>query len=117
MLDAAAAAAVAVVTGDRPPIERRRRLSQAALAVTNQKVRRAYSPIVIAGAVRLADFVLLRLVGNLLYLGYVSRLAGFHWEYVAAIFGMAAAAVICFQASDIYEVQIFRGQLRQMTRM
>ena len=48
MLDAAAAAA------DRPRTERRRRLSQAALAVTNQKVRRAYSPIVIAGAVRVA---------------------------------------------------------------
>ena len=44
-------------TADRPPVERRRRLSPAALAVTNQKVHRAYSPIVIAGGVRLADFV------------------------------------------------------------
>ncbi len=26
-------------------------------------------------------------------------------------------AVICFQAADIYQVQVFRGQLRQMTRM
>ena len=71
MLDAAAAAAAAA-TADRPPIERRRRLSQAALAVTNQKVRRAYSPIVIAGAVRLADFVLLSFIGVALYLGYVA---------------------------------------------
>src|SRR5580698_4806315 len=117
MLDAAASAAVAAVTGDRPPIERRRRLSLAALAVTNQKVRRAYSPIVIAGAVRVTDFVVLSLIGIALYLGYVARLNGFHWEYVTAIFGMTATAVICFQASDIYEVQVFRGQLRQMTRM
>src|ERR1700694_1040923 len=116
MLDAAAAAA-ASTSANRPPIERRRRLSQAALAVTNQKVRRAYSPIVIAGAVRVADFVLLSLVGIALYLGYVARLSGFHWEFVAAIFDMTATAVICFQAADIYEVQIFRGQLRQMTRM
>ena len=116
MLDAAATAA-ATATADRLPIERRRRLSQAALAVTNQKVRRAYSPIVIAGAVRVADFVLLSLVGNALYLGYVVPLSGFHWEYVAAIFGMTATAVVCFQAADIYEVQVFRGQLRQMTRM
>ena len=42
---------------------------------------------------------------------------GFGWEYPAAIVAMAAAAVICFQAADLYEVQIFRGQLRQMTRM
>ena len=116
MLDAAATAAVNA-TADRPPVERRRRLSAAALAVTNQKVSRAYSPIVITGAVRLVDFVMLSLIGIALYLGYVVRLSGFHWEYVAAIFGMTATAVICFQAADIYEVQLFRGQLRQMTRM
>ena len=86
MLDAAAATS-ATVTADRPPIERRRRLSQAALAVTNQKVRRAYSPIVIAGVVRVADFVLLSFIGIALYLGYMVPLTGFHWEYVAAIFG------------------------------
>ena len=113
MLDAAASAA----TANHPPIERRRRLSQAALAVANQKVQRAYSPIVIAGAVRVADFFLLSLIGVTLYLGYVTRLDGFHWEYVAAIFGMTATAVICFQAADIYEVEVFRSQLRQMTRI
>jgi Undecaprenyl-phosphate glucose phosphotransferase len=112
MIEAAASA-----SADRPPIERRRRLSQAALAVANQKVRRAYSPIVIAGAVRIADFVLLSVIGVSLYLGYVARMNGFRWEYVAAILGMTAAAVICFQAADIYQVQVFRGQLRQMTRM
>jgi Undecaprenyl-phosphate glucose phosphotransferase len=116
MLDAAAAASVAA-SAERPPIERRRRLSQAALAVTSQKVGRAYSPVVIAGAVRIADFVLLSLIGVAFYLGYMVPLNGFHWEYIAAILGMTATAVICFQASDIYDVQIFRGQLRQMTRM
>jgi Undecaprenyl-phosphate glucose phosphotransferase len=117
MLDAAASAAATAPTVDQPPLERRRRLSQGALAVVNQKVRRAYSPIVIAGAVRVADFGLLSLIGIALYFGYVTPLTGFHWEYVAAIFGMTATAVICFQAADIYEVQVFRGQLRQMTRM
>ena len=116
MLDAAAAVALEGA-GNRPPIERRRRLSQAALDVTNQKVRPAYSPIVIAGAVRVADFVMLSLVGITLYLGYVARLSGFNWQYIAAIVAMAVATVICFQAADIYQVQIFRGQLRQMTRM
>ena len=52
-----------------------------------------------------------------LYLWYVMPLAGFRWEYVAAIIGMTFAAVVCFQAADIYQVQVFRGQLRQMTRM
>ena len=116
MMDAAAASAAAIA-GDRPVVERRRRLSPAALEVANQKVPTAYSPIVIAGAVRIADFVLLTLVGVALYVGYVARMDGFYWSYVAAIVGMAVTAVISFQASDIYQVQIFRGQLRQMTRM
>src|ERR1700726_229918 len=112
MFDAAAAAAAV-----RPPAERRQRLTHAALAVAHQKVRRGYSPIVIAGAVRIADFVLVSLVGVALYLGYVVPLSGFHWEYLAAILGMTATAVLCFQAADIYEVQVFLGQPRQTTRM
>src|SRR6201989_282123 len=116
MIDAAAAVKLET-SGARPAVERRRRLSRAALAVTNQKVRPAYSPIVIAGAVRVADFVILSLVGIALYLGYVARLSGFNWQYPAAILGMAVATVVCFQAADIYQVQVFRGQLRQMTRM
>jgi Undecaprenyl-phosphate glucose phosphotransferase len=118
MLDAATtAAATATATMDRPPVERRRRLSPAALVVTSQKVRPAYSPIVIAGIARLADFLLLSAIGITIYLGYVARIAGFHWEYIAAILAMSVTTVICFQAADIYQVQIFRGQLRQMTRM
>src|SRR6201995_6166714 len=117
MLDAAASAAANTTVPGSPPVERRRRLSQAALVVTNQKVRTAYSPIVIAGAVRVAHFVLLSFIGVAIYFGYAVRLAGFHWEYVASIFAMAMVAVICFQAADLYEVGVFRGQLRQMTRM
>jgi Undecaprenyl-phosphate glucose phosphotransferase len=114
MLDAAASAAATV---GRPPGERRRRLSQAAITVASQKVRPAYSPIVIAGAVRLVDFVLLSLVGVALYFSYVVPRSGLRWEYISAILAVNVAAVICFQAADIYQVQVFRGQLRQMTRM
>src|ERR1700742_5236117 len=117
MLDAATAAAASAPTANHPRVDRRPRLSQAALAVANQKVRPAYSPVVIAGAVRLADFVILTIVGVALYFAYVVQLKGFSWQYIASIFGMSVTAVICFQASDIYEVQVFRGQLRQMTRM
>jgi Undecaprenyl-phosphate glucose phosphotransferase len=111
MIDAATSAAAA------PFDERRRRLSPTALAVVNQKVARAYSPIVIAGFVRVADFVLLNLVGTALYFGYVAPQTGFRWEYLAAICTVAAASVICFQAADMYQVQLFRAQLSQLTRM
>ena len=116
MISAAANAAESPAAHS-PQLERRRRLTPAALAVANQKVRAAYSPVVINGAVRIADFILLSFVGVALYLIYVLRIDGFAWGYVAAILGMSFTAVVCFQASDIYEVQVFRGQLRQMTRM
>ncbi len=101
----------------QPAVERRKRLSPAALAVANQKVRSAYSPAVITGAVRSVDFVVIAAVGIALYFAYVTPIDGFNWRYIAVIFGVAAAAVIGFQAADIYDVQIFRKQLRQMTRM
>jgi Undecaprenyl-phosphate glucose phosphotransferase len=116
-INARAMTDVAADSPERSPIERRRRLSEAALAVTKQKVAPAYSPVVIAGAVRVADFILLNLAGVALYLGYVTGLSGFHWEYIAAIVGMSATAVICFQAADLYEIQLFRGRLRQIPRM
>src|ERR1700761_8432125 len=91
MLNAAANANAAAITSDgRPQVERRRRLSQAALAVANQKVRPAYSPIVIAGAVRLADFVMLSVIGIPIYFYYVVPLNDFRWEYIAEIEGMSA---------------------------
>jgi len=116
MIEAAAGAA-ATIEPNRPMVERRKRLSPAALAVANEKVQPAYSPIVIAGLVRLTDFVLIAAVGIALYLGYVARRDGLQWEYIAAILGMTITAVISFQAADLYEVQVFRGTLKQVTRM
>ncbi|OQW53348.1 MAG: undecaprenyl-phosphate glucose phosphotransferase [Proteobacteria bacterium SG_bin9] len=116
MISAAAAATAAVADGS-PRVERRRRLTPAALAVASQKVSKAYSPVVIAGGVRLADFLMLSLIGVALYLGYVARIDGFSWSHVMAIVAMAASAVVSFQAADIYSVQVFRGQINQMTRM
>src|SRR5690349_18346633 len=86
MLNAAAAAATS--PSGIPRIERRRRLTPVALAVVNEKVRRAYSPIVITGLVRLADFLLITLSGLAVYIGYVVQMDGFSWSYVAAIVGV-----------------------------
>ena len=116
MISAAAAATAAVADGT-PRVERRRRLTPAALAVASQKVSKPYSPIVIAGGVRLADFIMLSLIGVALYVGYVARIDGFSWSYILAIVAFAASAVISFQAADIYSVQVFRGHIKQMTRM
>ena len=117
MMNAAATATAAASTTGLPRQERRKRLSPAALAVVNQKVRDAYSRVVVVGAVRIADFVLLSAVGIAIYLAYVMPIDGFVWSYVWAVLGVAAAAVVSFQAAEIYDVQVFRGPLRQMTRV
>ena len=112
-----AATADATLRAGAPQFERRRRLSPAALAVTNQKVSSAYSPVVLAGAVRMVDFLMLSVIGIALYLGYVMPLNGLGWEYPGAIVAMAAASVISFQASGLYDIQVFRGHVRQTVRM
>jgi Undecaprenyl-phosphate glucose phosphotransferase len=115
MISAAAAPAATTPLGGQ--VERRRRLSAPALAVANEKVGPAYSPIVITGLVRVTDFVLIALTGVALYFGYVARNDGATWPYMAAIMAMTTAAVLSFEAADMYQVQLFRGQLQQLTRL
>lgn len=117
MLNSAAATAAVETQGQVRPFERRRRLSTAALTVVDQKVRPAYSTVVIDGAVRATDFICLGLVGIVSYLAYVMPIDGFSWDYISAVLVMSMVAVISFQAAEIYDIQVYRGQLRQITRM
>jgi Undecaprenyl-phosphate glucose phosphotransferase len=115
LLDAAAGAAAS--TSTYPHAERRRRLSPVALDVVSRKVRTAYSPVVIAGLVRLADFMMLAVLGIVLYIVYVTRTDAFDWSYIASIIALAAVAVVSFQAADLYHVQVFRGHFAQFLRL
>ena len=115
--EAAAANAAPAAENRAYPFERRRRLSPAALAVANEKVHSAYSGVVINGVVRVADFVCLSLVGMASYLAYVVPIDGFSWTAVGAVLAMALVAVIGFQAAEVYDIEIYRGRLRQFTRL
>jgi Undecaprenyl-phosphate glucose phosphotransferase len=92
-------------------------LSPAALDVVAQRFARAYSPIVLAGAVRLVEFALIIAVGLVVYLDYVARYHGFAWYYAGAVVGIALLSMIAFQAADIYQVQAFRGHEKQYMRL
>ena len=89
-------------------------LSQAALDAAGRYVPPAYSPIVLAGAVRMIEFALISLVGLSVYLFYVVPVDGFEWYYAAAIGGIA---MLAFQTADIYQVQAFRGHEKQYMRL
>jgi hypothetical protein len=108
---AMSAASAVTATADQVGVAPRRPkpLSPAALKAAAQPAAAAYSPIVLAGTVRMIEFALTALVGLVVYVAYVVPLDGFEWHYVAAILGVAVLAMLTFQAADIYQVQAFRG--------
>jgi Undecaprenyl-phosphate glucose phosphotransferase len=94
-----------------------RPLSQAARDVVAEDFKQAYSPIVLAGAVRAIEVTLVAVTGFLLYVAYVVPTNGFSRYYFAAIAGIAVMALLAFQAADIYQVQAFRGHEKQYMRL
>ncbi len=75
---------------------------------------RAYSPVVIEGVVRLIDFALISMSGLAVYFGYVMRTTGFTLGlYAGRRSPYRVAAVISFQAADVYDIQMFRARMPQ----
>jgi Undecaprenyl-phosphate glucose phosphotransferase len=116
-----AAAAVASAIKSMPRVASKpsapHTLSSAALTIAAQHFKPAYSPIVLAGTVRLIEVVLVTLVGFAVYCCYVVPANGFAGYYVAAIVGIAILSILAFQAADIYQVQAFRGHEKQYMRL
>jgi Undecaprenyl-phosphate glucose phosphotransferase len=92
-------------------------LSSAALNLSAEPTAPAYSPIVLAGTVRLIEFALVVLVGSVIYVGYVVPVEGFEWHYVAGILTIAGMSTLALQAADVYQVQAFRGHEKQYMRL
>ncbi len=92
-------------------------LSAAALSLSAEPTVPAYSPIVLAGTVRLIEFALIVLVGSAIYAAYVVLVEGFEWHYAAGILMVAVMSTIALQAADVYQVQAFRGHEKQYMRL
>jgi Undecaprenyl-phosphate glucose phosphotransferase len=101
----------------RPAAATPRPLSAAAQKIAAEPLATAYSPIVLAGTVRLIEFGLVMLVGLGVYLAYVVPLNGFEWHYPLTIVAIATIATLAFQAADVYQVQAFRGYEKQYFRL
>ncbi|MCZ7657125.1 MAG: undecaprenyl-phosphate glucose phosphotransferase [Xanthobacteraceae bacterium] len=94
-------------------------LSPAALQVVAQQVAPAYSPIVLAGFVRMIEFALISVIGVTLYIITVYPNYGYVLEayYLLTAVAIAGFAVLAFQAADIYQVQAFRSPVSQSARL
>src|SRR6185312_17135993 len=82
------AAPAVSVTADRIAAADAKPLSPLAQSLAAHRLVPAWSPIVLAGFVRLIEFALTALVGFAIYVGYVVPHNGFEWSYVAVIFGI-----------------------------
>ncbi len=114
--DSAVASATSSAMGANTP-RKPKALSPAALTAAGQPFQAAYSPIVLAGTVRMIEVALVALVGLFVYICYVVPIEGFAWRYFAAIGGIALCAMLAFQGADIYQVQAFRGHEKQYMRL
>ena len=92
-------------------------LSAAALEVSAQRFERAYSPIVLAGFVRVFEALLVATIGLVLYFGYVRSGSSAAAYYFVSIAGISLLSMLAFQAADIYQVQAFRGHEKQYMRL
>jgi len=112
MLQAAATAAPA-------PAAKSRQLSPLAQMVAAQPTIDAKSPIVIAGLVRIIEFTMIATVGIIAYFAYVFPQYGhiFDLYYIGTAFGVAALAVVAFQAVDIYHLHAFRRPANQLAKL
>ena len=84
-------------------------LSAAALAAAAQPAPPAYSPIVLAGAVRMIEITLVAAIALAVQFIYLVPVHGFEWHYAAAVTGIAIMALLVFQAADVYHVHAFRS--------
>jgi Undecaprenyl-phosphate glucose phosphotransferase len=116
MLSAASAASATLPGSPARPREHRT-LSPAALAAASAQPRAAYSPIVVAGFVRVLECILISLVGCATYIAYVVPQHGFAWTYGAAIILIATMSIVAFQAADIYQIHAFRRPAAQLARL
>ena len=113
----ASSASAAALVNPQPVPRRTPALSPAALAVASEQTAPAFSPIVLSGAVRGIELLIMTLVGTIAYIGYVWPGGGPVWTYAAAVGAISALALLAFQAADIYDVNAFRRPVSQIARL
>ena len=101
----------------KPDSTARAPLIALAEAMAHQSAAPAYSPIVLAGVVRLVDFVIVCASGAMVYWLYLHTYVESAAPYMIALPAIAALSIITFQALDINHVGAFRTPVYQGLRL
>jgi Undecaprenyl-phosphate glucose phosphotransferase len=115
-LTAAATTAVKVIPPSGSKLKTLHAIAAATRQVDVQNFESAFSPIVLAGVVRMIDVALIAAVGFGLYLWYALAITDFT-RYLAAVAGISLLSQLAFQAVDIYQLRAFRGHEKLYTRL
>jgi Undecaprenyl-phosphate glucose phosphotransferase len=94
-----------------------RSLTPLAEEMAARPIKPTYSPVVLAGAARLAEFVIVALSGLAVHAVYLMPGIGFPLIHAAAMVGVAALTVFSFQALGIYHIGAFRSFTPQSVRL
>ncbi|HEX5777787.1 MAG TPA: hypothetical protein VFY21_03010, partial [Xanthobacteraceae bacterium] len=92
-------------------------LGPLAAKIAAEPVAPAISQVVLAGVVRFAEFTAVSLLGLVIYWLYVNHPAGFAWEYLGAIIAVSTAAILTFQAAELYDTVAMRTHVHQLSRI
>jgi Undecaprenyl-phosphate glucose phosphotransferase len=108
-----AASAIATAQTNQQP----RELSPLAKIIAAEPSPPMMSAVVLGGSIRIAEFLILALIGSAIYGYYVFPSEEFVWRYLIATFGGAAAAIVAFHVADIYDVTALRRPIGSFARL
>src|SRR4051812_6531681 len=104
------AASAAVTDGGPARAPRRKLRTPTAEGVVDVDVRPSYSPVLLEGAVRLTEFMIVAGLGVLVHHVYLSEVVPFDLPYATAVIGLAEAArayaVSAFRAFFLFGLRI-----------
>ncbi|QCI68879.1 undecaprenyl-phosphate glucose phosphotransferase [Phreatobacter stygius] len=95
----------------------RRQLSELASKIADEAVGTAYSPVVLAGIIRLIEFTVVMFLGAVIYLGWVYPTHGIQWASSVGLLGLTMLTLLAFQAAGLYDVHVFRTHVAQFGRL
>ncbi len=93
-----------------------RELNPFARMIAAQPVPPAISQVVLAGSLRLAEFIGICAIGFAIYLAYVQETVDL-FEYLLAITGIGAVSIIAFQWLELYDIAALRTRVQQLSRI
>ena len=93
----------------KPDSNSRAQLASLAETMAGQVAEPAYSPIVLAGFVRIVEFIIIFSTGVFIHALYVAPRPGFPTEYYLIVTAVSLLSLIVFQALEVNHVSAFRA--------